>query len=242
MEWFIALPLAAQISIGVGFLVVLAIVAYIGKVRLKFGWSVISFGRSKQRSCGDCVLLLMSKRERLEFQREFVLNRVLKEQMNFAEQKMLEIESLFLSGFRGLLSKKRKSETTPAEENKQYRLYQGVFGMAMMSVKDEIRRSFKENGFETLSGVEFSSYVKNKVGTLISIAHDHIQNMYPYEGMIVSSNDRQGLIDENLSKIEDICFDIYVKAKEIKITSRRKIEKLDKEFAEELDEFINLKE
>jgi len=241
MEWFVGLPLAVQIISVILFLLLLFGLGYLGKVNLKFGKNIISFGRLAKRSCGDCVLLIIGKRERLELQKNFILSRILKEQMNYAEQKLLDVQSLILTSYRETLSKKRKQDSNSQEENKQYRLYQGLLSSSLVTVKDEIRRSFKENGFEQLGGVEFSNYVKNKTLTLISLAKDYINNLYPYEGMLMTLEDRTALIGKHESKIEDWCFDLFTKAKDTVIEARKKADALDKEFSKEIDEFLQVK-
>ncbi len=240
MEWFIGLPLAVQIISVILFLLLLFGLGYIGKVNLKFGKNIISFGRTSKRSCGDCILLLMSKRERFDSQRSFIIGRILKEQMNFAEQKIVEVQNTLLTSYRDILNRKSKGVTGP-EENKQYRIYQGVLTSAFFSIKDEIRRSFKENGFENLSGAEFSTYVRSKLVSLVALGKSHINDLYPYEGMLVTTEDRMKNLDAMLGKLEDICFELYIKAKDIKLDAKKKVELLEKEFAKEMDEFLQVK-
>jgi len=242
MTWFIALPLAVQISVGVSFILLIGVLGFLGKINLKIGKNIISFGRGGKRSCGDCILLMLSKRERHDAQREFITNRVLKDQMNFAEQKILQVQGIFLGDYIDLIYRNRSSDSRPTEENKQYRLYQGILGNALVSVKDELRRSFKENGFDNLSGVEFTAYVKNKIVSLMVLGKDHVTNMYPYEGMIVSNTDRLEMLKLRAGILEDICFELFVKAKEIKKDAHDKVVALDKEFAEEMNEFLVAKD
>lgn len=237
MNWFIGLPIAVQITVGVVAILTIGVIAYLGKVNIKFGKNIITFGRAK-RSCGDCILLIMAKRERMESQRNFVLTRVLKEQMNFAEQKLLEVQGKFLNSYRAQLHELKTNDISETEINKQYRLYQGILSMSLMSVKDEFRRSFKENGFEDLSGPEFTHYIKDKLQTLVSIGRDHLFNLYPYDGMLVSIDKRTEWLDSNMGQMEDILFEVYVKAKEIKIDSRKKAKSIEEEFSKEMDELI----
>jgi len=241
MEWFIGLPLAVQIIGVVLFLSLLFGLGFIGKVNLKIGKNIITFGRGGKRSCADCILLLMAKRERFESQRNFILNRVLKEQMNFAEQKLLELQSILLTSYRGMLSLKKKSEDSSVEINKQYRLYEGILASGLQATKDEVRRSMKENGFEHLKGTEFASYIKNKFITLVEIGKDHINDLYPYEGMIISIEDRMKNLEKVIPRLEGLCNDLFVKAREIKLDAHSRIDKLEKEFAKEMDEFVNTK-
>lgn len=245
MEWITSMFSFLGTSAGIIIICIVVILfialAIMGKVNLKFGKNIITFGRQSKRSCGDCVLLIIGKRERLDAQKNFVLNRILKEQMNYAEQKLLDVQSLFLTSYREMLCKRRKQGDSSQEENKQYRLYQGILSSALMTVRDEIRRSFKENGLEHLGGVEFSNYVKNKVATLISLAKDYINNLYPYEGMYITIQDRMSNIVKLEPKLEDWCFDLFTKAKDIAVESKKKAEALDKEFSKEIDEFLQVK-
>lgn len=246
MEWMSSMFSFLGTTPGVIIIIVLVILlvtlAILGKVNLKLGKNVITFGRIAKRSCGDCILLVMGKRERLDSQREFVLSRVLKEQMNFVEQKILEMQGIFLSTYRAQMHQLADKATPELEFNKQYRLYQGLLASTMMAIKDEFRRSFKENGFEEMSGQEFTHYVKSKLGIIVSLGRDHLFNLYPYEGMIVSAEQRMAWLETYMSKLEDVCFEIFVKAKEIKIEAEKKVQLLDKEFSKEIDEFIQVKQ
>lgn len=215
-------------------------VAVLGKltIRSSGGIRTISLGRSKKRSCSDCVLLLLGKRERLEHRVEIIENRVLKDQMNFAEQKLIEVQSISLHSYRETLKTNASQPRDLDQEQLQYRMYQGILSNALMAVKDEIRRSFKENGFETVSGAEFSNYVKDRVTTLASIGRDYVVNLYPYQGTLVSIEEREDFLEKARSQLEDICFEVYIKAKEIKLAAKMKVKEMEKEFADEIEEFI----
>jgi hypothetical protein len=243
MEWlpsmFSFLGTTSGVIIIIVLVVLLLLLGVIGKVNLKFGKNIVTFGKIvAKRSCGDCILLVMSKRERMDSQRSFITNRILKEQMNFVEQKILEMNGMFLSSYRMQLHELADKNTSESELNKQYRLYQGLLASTMQAIKDEFRRSFKENGFEEMSGQEFTHYVKQKLGSIVSLGRDHLFNLYPYEGMIVSAENRMKWLDSKLDVLEDVCFEIYVKAKEIKVDAVKKVTTIEKEFSKEIDEFL----
>jgi len=246
MEWltsmFSYLGTTAGI-IGIVVLVVLLIIlAVLGKVNLRFGKNVVTFGRVSKRSCSDCMLLLMAKRERMESQRIFYNDRILKEQMNFVDQKILEMSSLFLNSYREQLRELAPKDTIPTELNKQYKLYQGLLGSTMVAIKDEFRRSFKENGFEEMSGQEFTHYIKGKLANIVSLGREHLFNLYPYDGMIVSITARKDWLDTKLNVLEDICFEIYGNAKDIKRDAAKKVDEIEKEFVKEMDEIVKIKD
>lgn len=215
-------------------------IAVLGKVTIRTGNGVrfISLGGARKRSCSDCVLLLLGKRERLEHRIELIESRVLKDQMNFAEQKLIEIQSIFLQMYRETLRTNSGDDPDLDVINVQYRMYQGILGNALMATKDEVRRSFKENGFENIGGAEFSTYVKDRVATLISIGRDYVLNLYPYQGTLVSSDEIDTFIDKVKPQLEDVCFEVYIKGKEIKLANRERIKELEKEFADEIEEFV----
>ena len=158
--------------------------------------------------------------------------------MNVAEQKLLAVKSLILSSYRDTLKERREGDPDIDEENKQYRLYQGVLGNALISVKDEVRRSFKENGFVDLSGTEYSLYVKDKVATLTAIGRDHVTDLYPYSGMTVTVEDRIKNLETIAPTLEDICFEMFQKAKDIEKDALRQLNKLNDEFKDELNDFV----
>lgn len=238
--WFLALSLPLQITLGVIGIIAVVIIAYFGRFNIVMGGPKISFGRSRKRNCGDCVLMMLNKRERHESQRERISRNILKDQMNVAEQKLLLVQSILLASYRDELRKRRGSNPDFNQENKEYRLYQGVLLNALMSVKDEIRRSFKENGFVDLKGTDFSLYVKDKVSTLTAIGRDHVLDLYPYNGMIIEIEDRLQHLESIGPKIEDLCFELFQKAKDIDKDALNQIDQLDKEFSDELNEFIGV--
>jgi len=181
---------------------------------------------------------MMGKRELVENKRHFILNRILKDQMNFAEQKLLEIQTILLNSYREMLKSKGNGHADPSEEAKQYRLYQGGLSSALQLVKDEIRRSFKENGFEQLGGTEFSSYVKDKAQVLYAIGRNHLGDQYPYEGMIIPWDERADYVQTTyIHKIEDMCFETFQRAKDVKKNADRQIIIINDDFAREINEF-----
>jgi hypothetical protein len=126
----------------------------------------------------------------------------------------------------------------------QYRMFWGLISDAFnIKVKDEIRRSFKENGFHDSSGNDFSIYVKNQSNVLVSILKDHIMNLYPPNSskMVVNLDEILDYIDKNESVMEDRFFEIYIEAKKLKKYEVDTIATIDKKFEEEIGRFIKKK-
>lgn len=126
----------------------------------------------------------------------------------------------------------------------QYRMFWGLTNDAInIKLKDEIRRSFKENGFEKISGLEFSQYVKNQSKVLMSILKNHIINLYPPNktGIKISMEEILDFVDKKESNIEDIIFEIYIEAKKIKKQDIELMMKIENRFGKEIDSFIEKK-
>jgi hypothetical protein len=129
-------------------------------------------------------------------------------------------------------------------ETLQYRMFWGLINDAVnILIKDEIRRSFKENGFHEIGGNEFSQYVKNQSKNLIGILKNHIINLYPPNSkeMKVSMDDILNYIEKKESEFEDFFFEIYIEAKKFKNQDIDHLEQIDKKFEDEINYFIQQK-
>lgn len=218
----------------VAFLVI--ILALWGKVNIKWGDKTIGFGTPKKRSCKDCMVLSFSKREEFEIKRRKLENSILKTQMNFAEHRLESILFELCQDYREHLKSKRDDDTSINDEHKEGVLYEEVVKQSLNVAQDEIRRSFKENGFHELSGVEFQTYVKTKAQDLINRARSYLVHRYPSIGMIIPLDERMGRLD--MAKMEDICFDIYVNAKEVRVRLEKEIDELESEFVSKIQDLV----
>lgn len=241
-DLLVALPPVAWIIV-IGIISVLVIIlALWGKVNIRWGDKSIGFGASKRRSCRDCMILTFSKREEFEIKRSKLENSILKNQMNFAEHRLDSILFELSQDYREHLRSKRENheDCSLPDELKDETLYEEIIKQALNNVKDEVRRSFKENGFHQLSGVEFQAYVKGKAQDLINRARSYLIHRYPSIGMIISVDERMGRLD--IAKMEDICFDIYVNAKEVRVKAEIEMDALEKNFIDSIHELLDIRE
>lgn len=243
--WLATLPLAAQISLIIGTLVVAVILAYIGKVNIKLGKYVVSFGKPRttritRRSCADCRQLVMIRTMKFDQDIKIIRDDVLRDQMNYAEQKLHELTYCLTSSYREDLTRARKVgiPVDIAIENKEYMLYQESLSCAMLQVKNEVRRSFKENGFYELGPNEFTDYVSGKTKQLINIGREYIRARYPLENMIIPIETRFGKTPE--SSIEAAVADGFLKAKQIKLSAEEKIKTASRKYDEDMLEFESM--
>lgn len=192
---------------------------------------------SQRRSCSDCILIIFGISAKYKTEIEILEKNILKEQMNYVEQK---IETLFLDLIRTYKEdqlKKLKEQSNYSLDlvDKEYIIYQEVLSNSIEVAKREVRRSFKENGFHIKSGKEFADYVKGKTKDVLAIARKHMINKYPKNALILIE-ERFSSFDEK--DFEDLMFDVYIKAKEIRIETENKIKELEIKFKEEIDRLI----
>jgi len=193
----------------------------------------------KSRTCGDCVLVLFGIREKYEYQARRIDTNLLRMQMTFAEQKIQEV-IFFLSQSFNEDIKVYGEGVEYDRKATQSALYCEALKNSMLSVKDEIRRSIKENGFEDMSESEYAHYVKDKTHTMITIIRSYLNQHYvDNDKMIVKLNDRFEKMDKyHIEKFESWAFDVFTNAKNIAIESANKKMKISKDLKNEIDSFI----
>lgn len=247
--WLASLPPILQFIIALLSIISAVIISIKGTAALQWGKTKIGLGGNpkkistnpKKRSCADCIFIILSKREILGDKRLEIRNSILKDQMNFAEQKLIEIKTDLLQEYRRELTNRRNNNLDLNKEDRDYKVYKGALIESLGLVKDEVRKSFKENGFEELSGNQFSNYVKDKVISLLSIATIYVDNEYPHN-MIISREDWLDFIKNSYAhKAEDICFEVFQKAKDVKKRSKDELEKLNRSFSQDISEFMGSK-
>lgn len=238
MGWFLGLPVTVQIAACSLLAIIIVILAVIGKVNIRIGKYNLSFGKPaqpiKKRSCSDCRKLVMTRTMKFDQDLKIIRDEVLRDQMNYAEQKIIEISYFLTSSYREDIIKARNGNVDIVRENKEYLLYQEAIGNAMSQIKNTIRSAFKENGFYELSNQEFSDYVKGKTKLLISMGREYVRSRYPFENMIVPIEERFARLPEAI--IESAVMDLFTKAKQIKQAADEKLEALCDQYDKDLAE------
>ena len=257
------LPSAWSFSLIILLLIALVTIALKGSLKAKFGDKEIDVGGGKhpddtkvkkpptsllsntallsiqKRTCGDCILILMGEREKSEFQMRKERDKTLKNQMVFAEQKLIEIQTELMAQWGATVQESIKDKTSIIDETVQVKLINGILKDALLRLKDEIRRSFKDNGFCEFTATEFSEYVKDRIRTLSAMFTQHIRTSYPSHGGGVECNAILEVLDERNPFFSVTVFDIYSHARDIKIEIDSKIESIKNNFIDWVDKFTN---
>lgn len=252
-EYIFSIPTPIFVSVLVVSAIAIVIIAVRGHLALKFGNKTIDIGgvheekkedtdippstvmiTERKRSCGDCVLLLMTEREKLEFKIRQKTNKIMKTQMTFVEQKLIEIQAYTLDAITKTFNK-----SSQIDDAVQYKLIYGLLKDALHKIKDEIRRSFKDNGFWDMEVSEFSSYLKDRTQVLYSMFIHYIRNMYPDKEGLLSSNEIINIIESKNNFLANLINDMYMFSRDVKIQTDKEIKQVQQDFSEWIDKFIN---
>lgn len=232
--WIATLPVIWQIALPVIVLIAIVIMSMWGHAKFTWAGKVIGFG-TPHNDCKKCKDLVMTKAIKYATECEIVKNSVLRDQMNYVEQKLQEICLAFTQSYREMIVSYRKPNEPMdyQREQKEYLLYQETLCNALEIIKKELRRSMKENGFFEMSAMEYASYCKSKTTTVISMEKEYVTSRYPFEGMIIPLLERFAKTD--IKFIEGIIFEIFNKSKEIVLDSKEKLKQLSDKFDSDLD-------
>jgi hypothetical protein len=198
--------------------------------------------RLPKRGCGDCILIIMSEREKYGLKMSNVHDKVLRNQMNFFEQKTVEIQELAEKIFCDLMeSTKKQAAVTASGKNVdiEYKFFTELLKDALILVKNEIRKSYKENGYFEMSDSDFSIYLKDKNRLVINLIVQHVKSMYPSQGMTVTAYDFQSGLLFMMPQIHEILRECFVYAKEVTADSERQEVGYQREFSAWADKFIS---
>jgi len=231
------LPPKISLAILGSFAIILILTKWSWMVKLL---NLITGNKSKKRTCGDCVLILFGIREKYDYQIRKLEHDLLKKQMTFTEQKLQEVIFYLAQSFNEDI-KILGDDFKNYQKIRESALYCEALKNSLLLVKDELRRSFKDNGFLDLSETEFRQYIKNKVDTMITISRAYLKQHYAEtEETIVTLDHRFKKIDSfHKSKIEDVASQIFTKAKDIvRIIENKKLE-LDESLKSEIDAFVS---
>lgn len=268
-EYLAHLPPALSFTLLTLLIIAVIVIALKGHLALKWGRAIIGLGEKEEqkqegipeasegaqkgtktattivtppkikRSCGDCILILMGEREKFEFNMRKRLDKLLKAQMNFVEQKMIEMEGMLISSYTVLFnSAQNHAQFTGDGSNIEYKMFYGLIRDVLMTVKNEVRKSLKENGFYEITDTEFSVYVKDRVQVIITIMSQQLRNLYPSQGTVVTIEEIITNIEKKQPQLQSFVFDVYINAKQAVAETDQEIETLKNSFAQWVDEFV----
>lgn len=185
----------------------------------------------------DCLLVILGIGEQYQEDRKDIKYHVLDHQMSYAGHK---VDALYLDLIRSyntdlMTNRKNSNQIDVVNEQKDYTLYKEMLLNALDLCKKEIRRSFRENGFENYTDLEFKEYMNKQIEALISIPQAYMLERYP-NSMIVSLESRFQKL--NRLKIANDITDIYMFARQVCIVSNLNLINLKQKYKKEINDFV----
>lgn len=245
VEWLKSLPQWFQmIVISSGTLFVFFLLLQAIKKGIKFKKGELSIGnklnkKNKKHPHQDCVhakdaLVIIQKTIELVVERVDVKNyNSLKRQMNYANDRGKQIISILQKNYLNLLETKGIKDVVESDSFQVYRLVLLVLKDLMM---DSIRNHFTNEDFNTLTELQFSSFLENTIEMLLSEASEHLNELYFYNKIIT----REELYKHNMKIVlecKNILKEVVVKAKIIEVENAGKIKEIDEDLIKLMEEF-----
>ena len=188
------------------------LVCTFGSLKVNVFNKVIQLGKKKHRSCTDCMMITDAERKKLMVIVDKLQRGIMKKQMDYAEDRLIDIKELLL----GKVLVTHVARTFVFD----------VISCILMSLKDEIRRSIKNNGFFTCSESDFNDYIVNR---------NHIFNEIIRKNMNVHDVGFKDIA------FNEIIRDIYSHAKTYKEEDEKEINSLEETYYKWIDDFVKTK-
>lgn len=155
----------------------------------------------------------------------------IKEQMELAEEALNEMNSLFVKVFLNLLQGLGHGDpvTLPA-----FRSYKCVLALLESRLRSKLRVFIRENGFAEKNEREFEDYIDLRSKQLRELVSNELNDTYIYS-VAVLEIPRSVLYEANVKEIHsflEILRDMFNGCREISITTKQRVEEIDKEKAE----------
>lgn len=229
-KWLGTLPLTWQVTLPILFMVFVVIIALYGKMWFTIGKNKIGIGKDgvgRRRSCVDCSKFHRAEAAKVNRKISILETGIIKKKMNFAEQKLIDLRHIIYTEYSNTIKEEPHTDASLIDLSTRVKL------VVTNSIKNEIRRSIKENGFHEHEGQRFIQYAEQQSNTLIGILEEELMTYYDND-MIIS------LTLKLKPSIMHIVYDIYNNAKNVEIESLEKISELESKYDEYIDTYAGL--
>jgi hypothetical protein len=193
------------------------------------GWGFSIGGKKKKEIASnphqECphikdVILVMAEVMRLTHEKFIIADKLkIKNQMNYAEQKLDQMRTLIFRDY-NLIAVEKSKQSLSLENNARY--FKLLLKDAQTNLRNLLRGSFIDNGFDVISERDYDIYFEEKFDFIKSQLLEMITDNYTYEEY-VTLEELKGVCEKNEHKIKDMFKDIFSKAREIGIDTNLKV-------------------
>jgi hypothetical protein len=181
------------------------------------------------------IIFLLNESNKIQHEKLVNLHvNQIRDQMNVAEQTTDRIRSYMLSNYLKLLESKGLDKIVGSISYHCYRLVLKDIGVELLR---EIRQSFRENHFIDMNDVSFNSYISSKFEFFRSNASELINQYYFYDRDIKREELFKYNMD-NIQKIKELFFLVFIRAKEIALEYKQKELELDEKLEKLLEKYV----
>lgn len=145
---------------------------------------------------------------------------VLVRQMNYADEKQMEIKTILIDSYAKLLTnKKNKIQImTDVRNTQEFRTYKMVVELMLKEciVEKTLKKSLRENHLAEKSVESWEIFIHQKADITYGLFKDYLDNHFP-EGGMINRPELDGLYSQNEDQIKKLIMSIYRYAREVTI-------------------------
>lgn len=154
-------------------------------------------------------------------------------QMNFVDEKIVEIRSMYVEEFAKLLKRNNESHVD-VRNHQEFRNYKMMIDLMLEDIKQKtFKKSIKQNHLADITMDLWESFIDQKVSVTQAMIKDYFDNNYP-DDMSIDRVD----VDEANDRVFDKCrylFTLsYRRAREIAIETRARVHYIEDEIEREI--------
>ena len=219
-----------------------------GKLKLKFSKgdskNATHKGRnSKTLTCSECILVISSWLQDGRMMVVCVYDRIIRDQLNYAEQKSINIQQVIFAYFMQEQHKSQNSEYSQLHSKSfESQMLHGILRGYLEVIMDELRRAIKENGFHKLEFEDMDHYVRSLSESLNTKTEQYIMVEYPDNHMVIKHSE---FFASNIREIREymkiMVTDIILTAKKIRSDGDMEIASIDKSTRDRVDRFVGFR-
>lgn len=243
-DFIVSWPIWLQV-IGVVLLILFIFLLVKSGIDISRGNFRISIGRnsnvnnmgSPHKGCPHSrdILILLNDLDKLRFERwQLMYIEKIRHQMNYAEQKIEQGRALLQRKYLSILSDKNIPQVV---SSRSFTAYQMILKNVSFEVLRILRQSFRENHFDEMSEKDFSNFISDKIGYILSCGTDLLNNLY----FLHDDISREELYVKNqelVPKLKEIAVDIFDNARKISMEHKVKIMYIDERMEKILNNYI----
>lgn len=156
-------------------------------------------------------------------------------QMNFFDEKLVEIRSMYVEEYVKILRKKNENHID-VRNHQEFRNYKMMIDLMLEDIKQKtFKKSIKQNHLADITMELWESFVEQKVSVTQAMIKEYFDNNYPDDMSIERTE-----IDDANERVFDKCRSLftisYRRAREIAIETRAKVHYIEDEIEREVRE------